>query len=93
MPEQIVYVKTARNGYKMTKRVKVYAHRSKESNFEFIERLGLSETAEDNLKYLGYEIELIYDINIKTGEAKLVAADGFFLSDEKVTAGEVEVSE
>jgi len=73
------------------KRIKVYVHRSKEENFDLMDALGVEgQEATSNLMYLGNEEELIYDINLKTGEAKLVAAGEFYLSGEKVTTGDLD---
>lgn len=79
----------------MTKRVKVYFHRNKENNWDLAEKLGFEDGSEayKNACYLGYEIEAYFDINMKTGEAKLVGAEGFFLGDEAVTSGEIEVTD
>lgn len=79
----------------MIKRVKVYLHRTKESNWELAQKLGFEEDSEafKNVCYLGYELEAYYDVDLQTGETKFVGADGFFLGYEAVTSGEIEVSD
>ena len=76
-----------------TKRVKVYVHRSKESNIDLAQELGLGvgSKAEGQLLYLGSEEELIYDIDVKTGQSKLVGAGGKYLGDESVTSGDLDL--
>lgn len=76
----------------MKKRVLVYVHRNKESNYEIAQKLGMKvdSEAERNVLFLGYEVELVYDIDTETGDAELVAAGGKFLGDERVSPGDVE---
>lgn len=68
----------------MKKRVRVYFHRSKESNYDLAETIGIDQEsrAMDYLKYLGSEIETYFEIDMKTGKGKLIGAEGFFLGDE-----------
>ena len=75
------------------KRVKVYVHREKESNYIMADHIGLTESARDGFRGLGYEIELVFDINEETGEGDLVGAGGFFLGDEPISDGEIEFDE
>lgn len=76
-----------------TKRVKIYMHKDQESNFEMVEKLGLSldSDAGDMASRIGYEVELVYDVDLSTGFAKLVAAEGKYLGDEDVTTGDIDV--
>ena len=72
------------------KRIKVYVHRQKESNWDLARAIAKNKEAESQLGYLGYEEELVYDVCPETGKQKLVAAGGFYLSDEKVTEGDLD---
>lgn len=76
-----------------TKRVRLYFHSDKSSNAELIPAVGLeTEEAKSNFLHLGYEIDLLFDVDLKTGEGKLIGCDGRFLGDENYSDGEVEVS-
>lgn len=78
-----------------TKRVKIYVHRDKESNNDLANRLGIEEgsSAEKTFSYTALEVALVYDVNTKTGESKLVGAGGRFLGDEKISDNECEVEQ
>ena len=65
-------------------RFRRYLHSSKECNFDIAEFF-----EDDNLKYCGYEEELVYEYNKKTKELKLIGAGGFFLGDEAISPGEL----
>lgn len=66
--------------------VKQYAHIPREDNWEVIKALGIDVDSDvgDMACRLGYEEELWYEIDLKTGSAKLVGANGFLLSDKKI---------
>jgi hypothetical protein len=57
-------------------RVEIYLHSSKEQNLETGARLGLTGDALTFFKYLAYEVKLEYDVDPKTGQGKLLKADG-----------------
>lgn len=67
-------------------RVKVYVHRSKESNDTIVDQLGVTGEVASMVRFLGYEEELVYDVDTKTGKSELVGAGGRFLSDESTTS-------
>lgn len=79
--------------HKKTKRVQVYLHRDKESNYQIVRDVGIKEDseAERMFLYLGSEEALVYDVDVETGEGKLVGAGGLYLSDEKITIGDIDV--
>lgn len=62
-----------------------YLHSSKENNFDLEKHF-----SDPSLLYCGYEEELLYEYDTETKELKLIGAGGFFLGDEKITAGEAE---
>lgn len=66
----------------MKKRVRVLVHRTKESNSDLADHF-----ENQGLKYLGYETELIFEIDTVSGGARLIGAEGKFLGDES-TDGE-----
>jgi hypothetical protein len=71
------------------KRIKLYVHRDKESNFFLEEKLKIPWAV---AKYVGYEIEVLYEFDGEKFE--LIAADGFFLDKNKpVTFGDVDLDE
>jgi hypothetical protein len=62
-----------------------YLHSSKESNNDIVNHFG-----NNDLKSVGYEEELVYEYDDKTNKSKLIGANGFFLSDEKISPSELE---
>jgi hypothetical protein len=65
----------------MIKRVSIYVHTTKESNYDLIEKLGIDPESEaaGMLLYLGSEEKLHYDVDTETGIGKLIGAnDEFF---------------
>lgn len=76
-----------------TKRIRLYVHRDKDSNYDVAQQLGfkVGSKAERMFLYACSEVELIVDVNMKTGETTVVGAEGKFLGEEKVTPGEVEL--
>jgi hypothetical protein len=61
---------------KRPKRVKLYAHEDSDSGYEQGEELGLEDDALKNFAHWGYEIEFEADVNMETGEVKLLSVDG-----------------
>lgn len=72
------------------KRVKLYVHRDKESNWDMASKLGFDEDSEaaKNFSYTAYEVALVFDVDTRTGDSKLVGADGHFLGDEAISESE-----
>ena len=66
-------------------RFKKYLHSDKESNDDIVEHF-----QDENLKYVGYEVEVVYEYDTETKAFKVVGAEGHFLSDEKITESELE---
>jgi hypothetical protein len=66
-----------------TKRVKLYAHVDKESNYDKGRELGLDEAAMRNFAYWGGEIEFDAEIDVETGKVRLLAVDGHKISPAK----------
>lgn len=58
------------------KRIKLYAHRDKESNWSKGEQIGLSEEAiQENFVYALYEVE--FDVEVQeNGETRIIAVGG-----------------
>ena len=79
----------------MKKRIKVFVGRSKDSNWELAEKIGidLNTAAVSEFSHLATEVELIVDVDTVSGRHEIVACDGKFLGDELVSSGEVEVCE
>ena len=50
----------------------IYFHREKEENWSLADELGIDyeSDAMDRLKYLGYEIGILYEIDDLTGESR-----------------------
>ena len=61
-----------------------YVYINKEENFDLEEQFN-----DPDLLYCGYEEELIYEYDTETKYCVLVGAGGFFLSEKKVTPGEL----
>lgn len=61
----------------------LYAHRTKESNWETAEdlELGLSPAAAERFAYTGYELRLDCNINKETGEVRLVGVNNMRLAE------------
>lgn len=78
-----------------TKIIKVYLHRSKEDNRDLGHMFCFPEDSpqENKLAYMGYQVEAYFQINLLTGESKLIGADGFFLSEEAVTSHDIDEAE
>lgn len=55
---------------------KMYLHGSKESNYEEGKELGLSKEALNNFCYALYEVEFDVEVDIKTGDTKILTVDG-----------------
>lgn len=67
------------------KTVDIYVHSDKDSNYDKAESLGITDAeAIRNFVYTGMEERLTYSVNVKTGESKLIGANGFYLSDEEI---------
>lgn len=59
----------------MKKIIKMYLHSDKESNWSLGEEIGLSEEAIINhFKYALYEVECEVEVDMETGESKLLCA-------------------
>jgi hypothetical protein len=71
----------------MTRRIKVYVHRDKESNYDLARKLDCDGP---DIKYLCSEVELIVDLDTETGHGKVVGAEGFYLGDERVSDTDIE---
>lgn len=52
-----------------------YVHGSKESMHELGKKLGLTGEALNMFRYTACEVKLELDVNMKTGEARIVAVD------------------
>jgi len=65
-------------------RFKRFLHSSKESNFDLEEYFDNNE-----LLYVGYEEELVYEYDDEAKTCKLIGAGGKFLSDEVITPDEL----
>lgn len=76
-----------------TRRINIHLGRSKDSNWELAEKLGLSKEASSEFSYTCVEVALTIDVNMATGESKIVGCEGKFLGDEEVTSGELDESE
>jgi hypothetical protein len=74
----------------MKKRILLYAHTEKEDVLDKWAEIGGEQggEAEQMAKFLGTEVELVFDVDMQTGDGVLVAANGRFLGDEEVTPGE-----
>lgn len=58
-------------------RVKTYAHGDKEDNWMLGEKIGLSEQAiSENFKYINYELEIEYEVDMATGKFEMISVDG-----------------
>lgn len=77
----------------MKKRIAVYFHRNKEDNLELADRLGMAgdSKAAQMLKYLGYEIQALFEIDTRTGEAQMIGAEGKFLGDESYESEKTDI--
>lgn len=64
--------------------VSIYLHSSKDSLWEMAEKLGLEGDAVRMFRYLGTEEKLTYEVDPATGEGRLIGANGFKLSNEKL---------
>lgn len=58
----------------MKKTIKIYLHSSKDSNYDTAEDLGLSEDAQKTFAYALYEVECEVEVDMETGETKLLKA-------------------
>lgn len=57
--------------------IKMYLHGSKDSNWETGEEIGLSEDAiKENFAYALYEVEFDVEVDMETGETKIMTVDG-----------------
>jgi hypothetical protein len=56
--------------------IEMYLARSKDTNWELAQELGLSETASENFAYALYEVKLGVELGTETGDTKIVAVDG-----------------
>lgn len=63
-----------------TKRVKLYAHVDDEGEYEHGEKLGLEGDALSNFANWGYELEFDAEVNMETGDVKLLTIDGHKIS-------------
>lgn len=68
----------------MKKIVKIYVHRNKESNYDTAQQIGIviGSQAEKTFSYTACEVELAYEVDLSTGHAVLIGADGYKLSNE-----------
>lgn len=57
-------------------REKMYAHRSKEANFEMADELGLSPEAKSNFVYALSEVEFGVEIDPVTGKVLIMSVNG-----------------
>ena len=58
----------------MKKVIKMYLYSSEDSNFEQADELGLSEEATQQFKLALYEVECEVEVDMETGETKLLSA-------------------
>ena len=58
------------------KTVKVYVHATKESNFQIGVDAGLTGDALEMFLFAGYEHEITYEVDERTGEATAIEFDG-----------------
>lgn len=56
--------------------ITTYVHGDKETNYSLGKRAGLTGNALKNFCYAGYELELEYEVDEKTGEHVLLSVDG-----------------
>jgi hypothetical protein len=64
----------------------MYAHSSKESNYEKARELGLDGAATQNFRYALYEIEFEVDVNEETGDVtilKVIDGDNILIPQQK----------
>jgi hypothetical protein len=67
-------------GWKIEKKdkeiVTMYLHRDKESNYDIGEEIGLSEEALKKFAYALSEVEFNVEVDMKTGNSKIIDVDG-----------------
>lgn len=69
-------------------RVKLYVHRSKESNWDLGDAIGLPGAAiMENFKWCCYEVEIEIELDMETGEHIIIGVDGKRLEGVKQTDG------
>ena len=61
--------------------IKMYLHGSKENNYDQGEEIGLTGDALDNFAYALYEVEFDVEVDMKTGEQRILKVDGVKLED------------
>lgn len=60
-----------------TKVIKYYLHGDKDTNWELGERIGLTEEAiRNHFRGACYEVEVDLEVDMLTGESKIIAVDG-----------------
>ncbi len=59
-----------------TKRAKLYAHVDKDTNYDIGREIGLEGDALRRFSYWGHEIAFDADVDMETGEVKLLTVDG-----------------
>lgn len=84
--EIIEFERLSKESTMNTTRFNRYVHRSKEDNDDIVDFFDNKD-----LRYCAYEVELVYEYNKETKQVRLIGADGFFLGDEEITAGELTV--
>ncbi|MCB7128626.1 MAG: hypothetical protein J3T61_03705 [Candidatus Brocadiales bacterium] len=56
--------------------IAIYLHSDKGTNREIGEKVGLVGEALEYFLYAGYEHEMLYEVDQRTGAAKLIGVDG-----------------
>lgn len=59
-----------------TKKVKLYAHENSENWYHEGQQMGLEGEALTNFSNWGYELQFEGEVNLETGEVKLLSVDG-----------------
>lgn len=62
------------------RRIKLYLHGDDESAYEKGKELGFEGEALDRFSGWGYEVEFNADVNMETGEVKLITVNGYKIS-------------
>lgn len=57
-------------------RTTVYIHGSKEYMYDKGQELGLTGEALKNFMYTCYEVEIELEVNMETGDSKIISVDG-----------------
>lgn len=57
--------------------VRRFLHSFKENNFDLIDQFG-----HESLAYVAYEVEVLVEIDTKTGKHKIVGCEGYFLDEQ-----------